>query len=844
MGCSTSFYVPAHSKTESTRKTHWQRLVHFEDAKASYILDRSINEDSMHSELELRALLDSSIARDHMKAYCHENEDVGSYNLLVCWQVLQKLQTRGEYTLEQVYTICGTLFECTEGVQQERFGVIRARISYLFQASKSQWMTELPLLFIKLRRSCFECIFLMYETFVRSSSFAVMCTALRTEFNNVTPKDFVYLSKLGSGTYGLVLHCIKRSTGMHCAMKIQPKALLLRHFKSSPANVVVEMRANACCRHHYLTELYYAFQTPTLAIMVMNVCACGDLNQSLKNCYNRQMPLVRVRFYAAEIISALQYLHANDLIYRDLKPANVLLNADGHIKLTDFGSLADLEGSLDADKTYNQQAQGDETKRPTVPVFESMYALPGRILSAVTNSGGSRKSSLKDKDSPLQSPDVSGDSGDLHSIKSISIIVKEKEKDKEKEKEKEKQKGKEEEKETVKEKEKESVKVTEKDTSKVTEKDTSKVTEKDTTVDMPPPMTLQKKKTTVRNVVGTLEYMAPEIMALLAASSPVRGGDDGYAEAVDWWSLGCLVYKLLFGRLPFRSVSVNDVRKDFPACIRNDGSICPTSFELMFGPLAMNPGTDPDAVNFINELICLDPLQRLGHRDSKKMNKFNLIRAHPFLKSIDWDLLEKKQLPPPYIPVSEVKVPNVDFKLNNAMASRSSAAGLVDSLQSSVHGHGHGHGDDPSSYECHSFESMLSMCGKTDWVGGEETLAELFTKAVKKKPSKRMFKVSPRGKVSQVGGKDPLDERNFSGSGGSSAASASAATAAAAAAAFGRTAKDLKVPDAMQEHFSSWKYVSPSMIDTEEIQYGKSKPKSAGGRFLRTVLGTEGEDFR
>ena len=45
----------------------------------------------------------------------------------------------------------------------------------------------------------------------------------------------------------------------------------------------------------------------------------------------------RVRFYAAEIVSALQFMHANDILYRDLKPENILLTSDGHVVLTDFG---------------------------------------------------------------------------------------------------------------------------------------------------------------------------------------------------------------------------------------------------------------------------------------------------------------------------------------------------------------------------------------------------------------------------------------------------------------------------------------------------------------------------
>ena len=74
--------------------------------------------------------------------------------------------------------------------------------------------------------------------------------------------------------------------------------------------------------------------------MVMPLSACGDLSRALRLCPKGRMDFKRVQFYMAEITSALCYLHDNNLIYRDLKPGNILLNADGHVMLADFGSLA------------------------------------------------------------------------------------------------------------------------------------------------------------------------------------------------------------------------------------------------------------------------------------------------------------------------------------------------------------------------------------------------------------------------------------------------------------------------------------------------------------------------
>ena len=88
-------------------------------------------------------------------------------------------------------------------------------------------------------------------------------------------------------------------------------------------------------RHRFIVGLKMAFQTRDKLFFVLDYCAGGELFFHLGKL--GKFPEVRARFYAAEITLALGYVHELDIIYRDLKPENVLLDAMGHVRLTDFG---------------------------------------------------------------------------------------------------------------------------------------------------------------------------------------------------------------------------------------------------------------------------------------------------------------------------------------------------------------------------------------------------------------------------------------------------------------------------------------------------------------------------
>ncbi len=109
--------------------------------------------------------------------------------------------------------------------------------------------------------------------------------------------------------------------------------------------------------HPFIVILRYAFQTKAKLYMVSNsphsqvfdFISGGELFQHLKAA--EFFPEPRACFYAAEILLALEFLHKRRIIYRDLKPENVLLDAEGHVKITDFGLAKQLKDDPEHSRT-------------------------------------------------------------------------------------------------------------------------------------------------------------------------------------------------------------------------------------------------------------------------------------------------------------------------------------------------------------------------------------------------------------------------------------------------------------------------------------------------------------
>ncbi|XP_068630451.1 RAC serine/threonine-protein kinase [Battus philenor] len=149
----------------------------------------------------------------------------------------------------------------------------------------------------------------------------------------ITLEKFEFVKVLGKGTFGKVVLSREKGTGKLYAMKILKKNLIIQ--KDEVAHTITENHVLKKTKHPFLTALRYSFQTADRVCFVMEYANGGELFFHLSR--ERAFSEERTRFYGAEIVSALGYLHAEGIIYRDLKLENLLLDKDGHIKIADFG---------------------------------------------------------------------------------------------------------------------------------------------------------------------------------------------------------------------------------------------------------------------------------------------------------------------------------------------------------------------------------------------------------------------------------------------------------------------------------------------------------------------------
>ncbi|BBN20774.1 protein-serine/threonine kinase [Marchantia polymorpha subsp. ruderalis] len=314
---------------------------------------------------------------------------------------------------------------------------------------------------------------------------------VRERDGEVGLNHFKLMKRLGCGDIGSVYLAELRGTKFRFAMKVMDLGSLASRRKQMRAET--ERDILSTLDHPFLPTLYAHFETPQFLCLVMEYCSGGDLHTLRQKQVGRCFTDKSARFYAAEVLMALEYLHMMGVVYRDLKPENVLVRGDGHVMLSDF----DLSLRCSVCPTLIMYMNP-----PPVPVVAP------KVIAHAAPEPYDRDMSCYRPTScmPLRSRSHKADHGsEPKPSKPPSSKWKPR-------------------------------------LSKSASKSTSRNSESFNLQSIQLPE-LIAEPTGVRSMsfVGTHEYLAPEIIA-----------GDGHGSAVDWWTFGIFLYELLYGRTPFK----------------------------------------------------------------------------------------------------------------------------------------------------------------------------------------------------------------------------------------------------------------------------------------------------
>ncbi|CAD8127096.1 unnamed protein product [Paramecium sonneborni] len=149
----------------------------------------------------------------------------------------------------------------------------------------------------------------------------------------ITLKDFIFIKCIGIGGFSRVYLVKMKQDGRFYAIKLIDKQFILKYKKQGI--VQNERDIMTVLDHPFINKLMFAFESKNFIVFVLEFCSGGELFWQLRQV--KRMTEEQARFYFAEICLAMCYLHSLSVVYRDIKPENILIDMDGHIRIADFG---------------------------------------------------------------------------------------------------------------------------------------------------------------------------------------------------------------------------------------------------------------------------------------------------------------------------------------------------------------------------------------------------------------------------------------------------------------------------------------------------------------------------
>ncbi|KAF7838668.1 protein kinase PINOID 2 [Senna tora] len=359
-------------------------------------------------------------------------------------------------------------------------------------------------------------------------------------------EDFRVVRRLGGGDMGNVYLCRIRKAApaargygdddddehVYYAMKVVDREAVAMRNKLKRAEMEKEILS--IVDHPFLPTLYAEFEASHFSCYLMEFCPGGDLYAARLRQPGSRFSVSSAKFYAAEIVVALEYLHMMGIVYRDLKPENVLVRHDGHIMLSDF----DLSLKTDVvpkllltPKTTSSSPSPPPSSSPLLSCFSTK---PRRHKTTPSSSSSS----------------------------AVVVVVAE------------------------------------------------------------PTSTTTRSK----SLVGTHEYLAPEVIS-----------GEGHGGEVDWWTLGVLLYELLYGITPFKGeTNERTLRNIMKQPVR-------------FPKTKMKERDDREEMKVVEDLIrkllVKNPKKRMGSWMGAAE-----IKRHEFFEGVNWALI--RWAGPPEVPPS------------------------------------------------------------------------------------------------------------------------------------------------------------------------------------------------
>eukprot|EP01104_Vermistella_antarctica_P009641 TRINITY_DN2495_c0_g2_i6.p1 TRINITY_DN2495_c0_g2~~TRINITY_DN2495_c0_g2_i6.p1 ORF type:complete len:637 (-),score=144.09 TRINITY_DN2495_c0_g2_i6:179-2089(-) len=164
----------------------------------------------------------------------------------------------------------------------------------------------------------------------------------KNEKGKRTLEDYRLGDVLGEGAYGMVREAFDKVTGVRYAIKACDKAFIVKEKKEKA--IMRERTILDLLRDHpNVVKLYSTFQDNTNLYFVTECCSNGELHERISTLGSLSVECAR--FYTAELILALEYIHGNGVLHRDIKPENMLLDSSYHLKVIDFGCATEVDAA-------------------------------------------------------------------------------------------------------------------------------------------------------------------------------------------------------------------------------------------------------------------------------------------------------------------------------------------------------------------------------------------------------------------------------------------------------------------------------------------------------------------